>query len=380
MNLKRRCSSFYCLLIICFSCSEKPISEQGYVLEVSDRKEFFIGDGGLTSDGYHMVFLDSSKTKGTIYNRIAHSLDSIFICADSAWSQDGDIMETEGPSGVGTVFTYFSTPKFNVFINSQQFFRQKIQTEEVSSKFLQEYGVFGDLEYPALAISGGSRELTGLDRNDNIGYFIYDYENRIKVIGYSVDQDSMFNLPVALDSSRYYNTRFNVKWKGLTLGGGDEPQLSVFRNKLVVSYPSFSDILIYDLNSGLHHTYTFESKFFPSQKRRPENYKDEVDSGELLWEWQEAWRNQVRFGSISFIEDFNVYVRAVKGEGKKDALLFLEVFDSNFKKVGELNLSEINQDLSTTFINTKYGLMFSAKDQPEEDVMYYYYVNLNEEK
>ncbi|WP_237701632.1 hypothetical protein [Algoriphagus machipongonensis] len=345
-----------------FSCSESHISVDGFEFEISERKEFFIGQGGLTTDGYHTVFLDSTKTKGTIYNKIAHSLDSIFISADSAWSQDGEIMETEGPYGVGTVFTYFSSPEFNMFINSQEFFRQNVQTKEVSRKFLQEYGIFGDLKYPAIAISGASREFTGLDQRDNIGYFIYDFENQIKVIGYNVDQDSMFILPVALDSSRFYNTSFKVKWKNVTIGGGDDPQLSVIGDKLVVSYPSFSDILVYDLNAGLQQTYTSESNSFPSQKRRPENYREEVDSGELLWDWQEAWKNQVRFGSISYIKDLNVYVRTVKGEGEEDAALFLEVFDSSFEKVSELSLSEINQDLSTTFINTKYGLLFRGKD------------------
>ncbi|MDN3205820.1 hypothetical protein [Algoriphagus sediminis] len=374
MSSKRRCNFSLFLIIGIFSCSENDYSKQEYVLEVSDRKEFIIGQGGLTTEGYYIVFLDSAKSKGTIYNEIAHSLDSIFISADSAWSKDGEIMETEGPYGVGTVFTYFSTPKINMFINSQKFFRQNVQTKEVSRKFLQEYGVFGDLKYPSIAISGASREFTGLDKKDNTGYFDYDFENRIKVIGYSVERDSMFILPVALDSSRFYNARFKVRYKGLILGGGEEPQLSVIGDNLVVSYPSFNDILVYNLNSGLQNTYTFESKFFPSQKRRPENYREEVDSGELLWDWQEAWNNQVRFGSISFIKDMNVYVRSVKGE--ENAALFLELFDSNFKKISELSLSEVNLDLSTTYFNTKYGLFFRAKEQPVEEVMYYYNVNL----
>ena len=376
MSLKRRLNLVFFLLFGILSCSEKEALEFEYGFEISNKKGFFIGQGGLTTDGYYTVFLDSTKSRGTIYNKIAHSLDSIFISADSAWSQDGEIMDTEGPYGVGTVFTYFSSPEFNMFINSQEFFRQNVQTKEVSRKFLQEYGVFGDLKYPAIAISGASREFTGLDQRDNIGYFIYDFENQIKVVGYSVDQDSMNILPVTLDSSRFYKTRFKVKWKNLTMGGGDEPQLSVFGDKLVVSYPSFSDLLVYDLNTGLQQTYTSESNSFPSQKKHPENYREEVDSGELLWDWQEAWKNQVRFGSISFIKDLNVYVRSVKGEGEEEALIFLEVFDSNFEKVSELSLSEINQDLSTTFINTKYGLLFRAKEQPVEEVMYYYNVNL----
>ncbi|MBN3584389.1 DUF4221 family protein [Algoriphagus aestuarii] len=380
MSLKRTSEIVFFLTFVILSCSEKDTIDKGYFLEVSDRKEFFIGQGGLTTEGYYTVFLDSTKTKGTIYNEIAHSLDSIFITADSAWSKDGEIMDTEGPYGVGTVFTYFSTQDYNLFVNSQQFFRQTILSKEVSRKFLQEYGVFGDLKYPAIAFSGAAREFTGLDKNYNNAYFIYDFENRIKVIGYNVDRDSMFIVPVALDSTRYFNTRFKVRYQGLTMGGGDAPQLSVIGENLVVSYPSFNDILVYNLNSGLQNTYTFESKFFPSQKKHPENYREEVDSPDLLDEWLANWRNQVRFGSISYYSDLAIYVRVVKGEGEVNPPLYLEVFNEDFDKVDELNISEINQDLSTTFVNTKYGLLFRAKEQPDEEEMYYYNINLGKKK
>jgi len=381
MILKSKLSCLWFLIFFgLLSCSEKSIIDRGYFLDVSDQKEFFIGEGGLTNEGYHMVFLDSFGTQGTIYNPIAHSLDSIFISPDSAWSKDGDIMDIEGPYGVGTVFSFFSTLDFNLLINSQEFFRQDIKTKEVSRKFLHEYGVFGDLEYPAIAVSTSTREFTGLDKRTNTGYFIYDHKNRISVIGYNVDEDSMFVMPVKLDSASFFNRRFKVKSKNLIMGGGDEPQLSVLGSKLIVSYPSFSDILVYDLSSGRQETFTSLSNSYPGKKILPENYSEEVESFDLLDEWLEFWRKQVRFGSISFLEDQNVYVRVVKGEGLDEAPLFLEVFDLGFQKVSELNLSEINQNSSSTFVKTGYGLLFRAKDQPVEDVMYYYYVNLNKKK
>lgn len=90
------------------SCSEKESSEQDIFLTVSERKKFHIGEGGLVPDRFHSVSLDESQSRGVIFNEIAHSLDSIFISADSAWTKNGDILDMEGPYGVGTVFSFFS--------------------------------------------------------------------------------------------------------------------------------------------------------------------------------------------------------------------------------------------------------------------------------
>ncbi|MEB2778550.1 DUF4221 family protein [Algoriphagus sp. D3-2-R+10] len=305
------------------------------------------------------------------------------MSSDSAWIKDGDILDTEGPYGVGNVFSFFTTKDHIVFMNSQQFFNQHRQTREVSMKFMHEYGIFGEEEFTAISVplfKNVSHEFNGIDINSGVGYFVYDNDKKIRVVGYDSKLDSMYFLPVSLDSINYFLLRFKVRANNLIMGGNDEPQLSVVGNRLLVSYPSFSDILVYNLESENYQVFTSTSNSFPSKKTLPQNYADEVDSFELLDELEKSWRGQVRYGPMIFLKDLNKFVRLVKGEGGKDSNYFLEVFDVDFQKIEEFNLTGLNPDLSPNYLNTKYGLMFRAKDQPGEDVMYYYYVNLTDSK
>lgn len=244
---------------------------------------------------------------------------------------------------------------------------------------LQEYGIFGDLNYPSISVNT-SPEFNAFDKSTNTGYFIYVNDNRISVIGYNSAADAMGFIPVPLDSVNFFKLRFEVKFKGLTLGGSDDPQFSVVGSKLIVSYPTFSDVLVFDLQTLTSQVYTSTSALYPSSKSRPENYADEVDSGELLDELFKYWNSQVRYGPITYLEDYEIYFRVVNGEKQNERPHFLEVFNLNFQKIKEFILSELNPDLSSNYLDTKYGLMFRAKDQPEEDVMHYYYVNLSEAK
>src|SRR5690606_34893560 len=155
-------------------------------------------------------------------------------------------------------------------------------------------------------------EFNAFDKRTNNGYFIYVNNNRISTIGYNPSADSMYFLPIPLDSVNFFNLRFEVKFKGLTLGGGDDPQLSVVGSELIVSYPTFSDILVYDLQTLTCQVYTPTSDLYPSRKKRPQNYAEEVDSGELLDELAKSWRSQVRYGSMTFLEGFGKFVRLVK--------------------------------------------------------------------
>jgi hypothetical protein len=156
------------------------------------------------------------------------------------------------------------------------------------------------------------------------------------------------------------NLRFKVKTRNLTPLGEYDPQLTVVETKRIVGYPAFSDILVYDLDSGSHQVFTSTSTFFASKRNPPVYFGDkevDIDSFELLEEWQK----EVCYGSITFLKDKNKYIRFVKraytDEDQVNAPRFLKVFDKDFKKVKEFDLTSYNSDLSFQYLDTGFGIM-----------------------
>lgn len=106
-----------------------------------------------------------------------------------------------------------------------------------------------------------SDEFNSFDKNRNVGCLIYEGDSPISVIGYKPALDSMFMTPIVLDSANFFNIRFKLKTRNLTFLGGDDTQLIVVDSKLIVGYPSFSDILVYDLASRSHQVFISTSVF-----------------------------------------------------------------------------------------------------------------------
>ena len=96
-------------------------------------------------------------------------------------------MESQGPSGVGYVLSFFATEDHLVYMNQQQFFNQDRLTGEVSMRFMHGYGIFGDTECLGVSVPTPltANEHYGLDEVSGIGYFIFDDDNHIRVAGYN---------------------------------------------------------------------------------------------------------------------------------------------------------------------------------------------------
>jgi hypothetical protein len=77
------------------------------------------------------------------------------------------------------------------------------------------------------------------------------------------------------------------------------------------------------------------------------------------------WQKQVSFGPLGYLKDHDLFFRFVQGgeeaSSENFGQIFLEVFSSDLQKIREINISQINPDLSRQYIQTKYGLMIKAK-------------------
>lgn len=160
------------------------------------------------------------------------------------------------------------------------------------------------MAYPAISKNSlsFSSESNSFDKKSKIGLGI-SFLNELNLFQRSVTRLRLtlcLNCPFPWIQLIFLNLRFKVKTRNLTPLGEYDPQLTVVETKRIVGYPAFSDILVYDLDSGSHQVFTSTSTFFASKRNPPVYFGDkevDIDSFELLEEWQK----EVCYGSITFL-------------------------------------------------------------------------------
>lgn len=372
--------------LILISCSEKETFEQDIFLEVSERKEFKVGYDGLYHNTFTPVTLDSLGEKGLIYNYLNHSLDSIFISADSAWSKTGEPMESEGPFGVGRMNSFFVwQDTIIIFTNSELFFKS-IKTGEVRKKLLISYPFFKDQKFDNI----GSSEIyenrfLSFDAKEDKAYFMISnpIEKSFFAVLMDLKEGKFEKVPVYLDSVSLKAMSFSTSIANGKISAPDDPVMRLIGNRLYITYPAFSDMINYELDEKTQSGFSYESSSFPSRRSLPQNSQEKLEI-KLALELLGKWQDQVSFGPLGYFQDSDLFFRFVKGEKQTTSnnfeQLFLEIFSKDLQKIDEKNISQLYPDLSRQYLQTKHGLMVKAKDQPKENVMYYYNLNIRRSK
>jgi hypothetical protein len=89
-----------------------------------------------------------------------------------------------------------------------------------------------------------------------------------------------------------------------------------------------------------------------------------------------TWSDDIEFGPIYRLEN-NSFFRIVRGElieGKSSK--FLELFDSSFEKIQEIDLCSLETDLSFFYFPLGNRIFIKAADQPDEDLLNYYLIQI----
>ncbi|GAB2484714.1 MAG: DUF4221 domain-containing protein [Cytophagales bacterium] len=370
-------------VILLWSCSDKKIdSEQDIFLEFSERKEFLIGWDGLYNSTYAPFHLDDTWEKGLIYNYMNHSLDSIFFEKDSAYSKTGEPMEVEGPSGVGKIGSFFVWKDTIVLFTVNEFFFKSLETGQVKKKLIKNYPEFKDNVFMSIRSSSiFENRFTSFDSEDDKAIFFISDEIQMDQMIWKFDfQNDLFEkIPIKLDTIKLknYSPKFRIK-RG-SISGMDAPSLSLINQKLILSFPGFCDFIVFELQDQSQRDFSYESGLFPLERVISDFPSEELEIREAI-DLSSAWQNQVTFGPFGYLEKEEVYFRLVVGpkqeNSQQDADIFIEIFDKGFNKLVEKNLSSINQDIKRNYAFTKHGLALIAKDQPDEDVMYFYYLDI----
>lgn len=370
-----------------WSCSEKKSNfGQDIFLEISERKEFKIGWDGLYNSFLTPYTLAPSDDKGLIYNYLNHSLDSIFFSKDSAWSKTGEMMEYEGPFGVERISSFFVwNDTIVLFTNSVLFFKS-IQTGEVRKKILLKYPFFKDQKFDQISLSGNiENRFLSYDQKREKAYFMISNFTEKKFYPVSLDLKAGFfeKLPVYLDTIRLKELTLTLNIGQGSISTPDDPAIRLIGDRLFFTYPTFNELVRYEVEEKSQQKFSHESASFPSQRNFPQISSEKMEIMQAL-ELSKNWQNQVSFGPLGYSLNNDLYFRFVQGgvaeASEKSGQIFLELFSKEFQKIQEVSISQLNPDLSRQYIQTKYGLMVKALDQPKEDVMYFYYLNINRSK
>jgi hypothetical protein len=190
-------------------------------------------------------------------------------------------------------------------------------------------------------------------------------------------------VPVYLDSVSLKAMSFSTSIANGKISAPDDPVMRLIKNRLYITYPAFSDMINYELDEKTQSVFSYESSSFPSRRSLPQNSQEKLEIKQAL-ELLGKWQDQVSFGPLGYFQDSDLFFRFVKGEKQTTSnnfeQLFLEIFSKDLQKIDEKNISQLYPDLSRQYLQTKHGLMVKAKDQPKENVMYYYNLNIRRSK
>lgn len=373
-------------VILMWSCSDKKTdSGQDIFLEFSERKEINVGITGLNSD-YLSSLSWLSSNQGLVYNYINHSLDTLLINSDSILFRKGNSMSFEGPYSVSRFFSFFTVKDSILFFSNKEWIIMDIETGETKKFRLEDYPIF-DPENPFQGITFSSSfflETHWYDRKNNLVYFlVQDSRNKtFDLVEFDLVKNQMEKIPFEFDEEEIRRMTLEVKFQKTIMTPSVLPEIFIHDTRLILSFPYKSEILVYDLNSKDVNKISPRTWSFPQIIEAPAQVAGDKTFEEAMGLIRQE-KLKLRFGPITYLESEEVYFRMVKGPAERDIKnfeLYLEVFDSDFGKIGEQKISSTNLNFDNRYflVNDKIALI--AKDQPDEDVMYFYYLNIRRSK
>ncbi|GMQ27200.1 hypothetical protein Aoki45_38830 [Algoriphagus sp. oki45] len=373
-------------VILFWSCSdEKTDSGQDIFFEFSERKEVFLGFSGLSSD-YLQSLSWRNRSSGLIYNYVNHSFDSLFFENDSLIIKHGVQMEFDGHGSVPRFYSFFSMSDSILIFSGKELIIKSSLSSQTQKVHLKEFSIF-DLENPFQNIAYSpffSLECNYQDANSNRAYFfIQDSRNKIfDLVWYDISENEFQKVPLEIENEEINQMILEVDLGKTKMAPNLSPELFVHQDKVIITYPFKSEFLVYDIWKNDIQRISPKTFGFPERIEAPIEIKNEVSFNEAL----ELIKNENmkgRFGSFSFLEEEEIFFRMIKGRSQgevKNFDLYLEVFNQEFEKIGEQNLSDLNPDLDNRYFLVNDKIAFVAKDQPDEDVMYFYYLNIRRSK
>lgn len=373
--------------MILISCSSDETSEwQEILVHVSPKNSAYFAETDLSSN-YPFpspTFLDDTIMLS--YNMIRKAIDTLYIDGDSLWIKKGHYLQNDGPRKVESVNNIVNTQSGLVIFNAKNIMIDTDGKSAIENHRLSTYSLFGEDAFYGLA-HGVSFNLDNVfkayDRGrDCLYFFAKNFQNEeFKLVSFELKTRNFVEFPMWADIELVRKNKSSYK----EVSKNHMPFIFVHENYLVISYHYSNEFVVVDLNTREVHQKTHPSDLFPLNKTAQIFINEDLDlqvheEFYKVLELLDQWDKDVAFGNFERLPNRKGFFRMVKSpqsDISKIEQLNLEVFDSFFKKVGELNLTEVQEDLSTDFFTYGDRIFFKAKQQDHEDYLNYYFVEVD---
>ena len=373
-NVWKRITAYCFLLFVIFACSERMNSEQVLDLKISDRFGLDLTNSKLTGSlDYPISSIQKSTNKFLVFNSHENRIDTIKFFSEKLSIIEGREIQYEGPKGIAPFNSFVSLGQKIVFVNGQTIFVQdSIEVMRINSNSLQKE----DQSSFSNFINGPYEIITSIDVKSNRIYVFSDdfNNNQIKLLEVSLSDSQIDILRFSpLEEIKEHTIRLNQG--GFQIENPYHPRILSLNNKLVISYPFTNKFQIYDLKSHDTKIMSPTSDLFKLEKDLPNHQYLDLDFIKFK-EISDNWQDDVKFYPIIKLDE-NRYIRIVRSsiEGNRHNK-YMEIFNGDFKKIQEINLSQINEDLGEIFFPLGKDLLVKAKNQPKEDSLYFYNISL----
>lgn len=346
----------------------------------------FFADTGLSSNFPFpsSVFLEDGATM-LVFNRFNNSIDTLYFEGDQISIKAGNFLHTDGPRKVENFVNMCHTSKGMVYINQKVLVFDNEESGEIENFRLVDFDQFkSDFGYSiTLGVSYSlDHFFKGYDNKNDKFYFFVDKIEGSDIGLYEFDLINTktkklpphYNIELIEANKAIYNVG-----KGF-VSLNNMPYIFYQEQKLIISYQYCNEIVVIDLASNKYKDITSKSLLFPKSKKPFVPISVGLDGLEALNKLNE-WDFDVSYGNLEKLPSEKGFCRIVRGatlgEDKKNPEIFIEVFDNELNKRGEANLTEIQPDLSTFFFAVGERLFFKAKEQPNENYLNYYFVEVD---
>jgi len=360
-------------VLILTSCQSNQKIDSSVKVRLKQVRELDLSSVGYSS----MIPFNQAEVVSTnfyFFNQFSYSLGKIKFSDSVDTVSDVVLLEQDGPLMVKEPTKFFTLGDNRYLVNQSSIQKFNPVEEQLEIIRLEELPFFSDylrpVIFPPTNFEMGTF-ISGLDRKSGVLYFFAkDLESKaFNLFRLNLESSELEVLP------EFYNSGLiqdhDIRYlSGSILFNNNLPFLFFDENRLILTYNYDSDIILHDLQSDKSKMIEVPTSNYPNQKALPKV----IPSGLNViaaYDYNVEWNRGVTFGQIHRLNE-NALFRLVRTAGEFDYEVYLEVFNNEFEKIGEENLSLLESNLSTFYFPVKGNVLVKAKNQMSEDILKFY--------